>query len=513
MKPCGCAQGALLRQSSALSKAAQYQQSTAGSGSATLSQTYRLRRLSSTVGARCLPGLTATHAVAATTPSTIRSMPRQQLGACLSSSVRFLLGGLSHTERITNHVSFHTSPVLRSASRITVTVASATEGDDQDGGALPSPPPREQFTVTTPLYYVNARPHMGSAYPTIAADAVARYQRLQGRPVLFITGTDEHGEKIALAAAANGRSPQEHADLVAQEYRSLWQELDISYDRFIRTTAERHERVVKEFFQRVWAAGDIYRAEYEGLYCVACEEYKDPKELLNETVCPIHRSPCAERKEDNFFFRLTTYQAALEELLQSRPDFVQPSFRRNEVLGWVEEGLRDFSISRSTVDWGIPVPEDPAQTIYVWFDALLGYISAQLDEEVGPESASLDAALARGHWPASVHIIGKVGSVSRCLIGRYGTLCCLPSALDFFEAFQSFMQVSACESVSTFFRTLSRALEDPLTYRQSPALSDMQGDSSCSCPTWHGRCLIRTHLWLMTVEWCRTFKIERVSIS
>lgn len=261
----------------------------------------------------------------------------------------------------------------------------------------------ERFTVTTPLYYVNAAPHMGSAYPTIAADALARFQRLQGRDVNFITGTDEHGEKIALAAAAKGRAPKEHCDAVAAEYQLLWKELGIAYDKFIRTTDSHHETLVDEFYKRVEAKGDIYQAKYEGLYCVNCEEYKDEDELIEDLCCPIHRKPCEARNEDNYFFALSKYQQPLEELLSSNPNFVRPSFRMNEVQGWVKEGLRDFSISRAAVEWGIPVPTNPKQTIYVWFDALLGYISALLPEGKEP---ILTNATERG-WPASVHIIGK----------------------------------------------------------------------------------------------------------
>ncbi|KAJ7516890.1 hypothetical protein O6H91_21G003200 [Diphasiastrum complanatum] len=261
------------------------------------------------------------------------------------------------------------------------------------------------FVVTTPLYYVNAAPHMGSAYPTIAADALARFQRLQGRKVVFVTGTDEHGEKIAAAAAAQQRQPKDHCDIVAAEYQALWKEvhLGISYDRFVRTTEANHEKIVAEFYQRVYDKGDIYRAQYEGLYCINCEEYKDEKDLMEGNLCPIHRKPCLARKEDNYFFALTKYQKAIEELLTSNINFVQPSFRMNEVHGWVKDGLRDFSISRAAVEWGIPVPTDPEQTIYVWFDALLGYLSALLKTGM---DATVDNAAASG-WPASVHIIGK----------------------------------------------------------------------------------------------------------
>ncbi|GJP75234.1 hypothetical protein CLOP_g5692 [Closterium sp. NIES-67] len=261
----------------------------------------------------------------------------------------------------------------RSASRVARRAVAARcgatgggGGGEEQGGA------GERFVVTTPLYYVNAAPHMGSAYPTIAADALARFQRLQGRRVTFVTGTDEHGEKIALAAAKGGRTPQEHCDAVAEEYKQLWSKLDIAYDRFIRTTSPRHEAVVRQFYERVKARGDVYRAQYEGRYCVACEEYKDEKELVDGTTCPTHLTPCDHRSEDNLFFALSSHQEDLERLFQDRPGFVQPSFRKNEVLAWVADGARDFSISRAAVAWGIPVPDAPEQTIYVWFDALLG---------------------------------------------------------------------------------------------------------------------------------------------
>lgn len=260
-----------------------------------------------------------------------------------------------------------------------------------------------KFTITTPLYYVNAAPHMGSAYPTIATDAVARYQRLRGQDVTFITGTDEHGEKIALAAAKRGLEPKAHCDDVVASYKELWRELDISYDAFVRTTDAKHEVLVAEMLERAWARGDVYRAAYSGYYCVDCEEYKDEGDMDADKTCPVHRKACSLRQEENWFFALSKYQAALEALLAERPDFVQPESRRNEVLGWVKEGLRDFSISRAAVAWGIPVPRDPRQTVYVWFDALNGYLSGLLAEGQAPS----DAALAAAGWPASLHIIGK----------------------------------------------------------------------------------------------------------
>lgn len=244
---------------------------------------------------------------------------------------------------------------------------------------------------------------MGSAYTTIAADAIARFQRLMGKKVIFVTGTDEHGEKIATAAAAAGSSPNEHCDTISQAYRTLWKELDIAYDKFIRTTNPKHEAIVNEFYSKVLANGDIYRADYEGLYCVNCEEYKDKNELNEDNCCPIHLKPCIARKEDNYFFSLSKYQKKLEDLLEQNPGFVQPSTRLNEVQGWVKTGLKDFSISRAAVDWGIRVPGDHNQTIYVWFDALLGYVSALLENQ---EQPSLHDAVASG-WPASLHLIGK----------------------------------------------------------------------------------------------------------
>ncbi|KAJ0101337.1 hypothetical protein Patl1_05402 [Pistacia atlantica] len=264
----------------------------------------------------------------------------------------------------------------------------------------------DPFVLTAPLYYVNAPPHMGSAYTSIAADAIARFQEpfgLLGKKVAFSTGTDEHGEKIAAAAAAGLSSPNT-ATLYLKH---------IAYDKFIRTTDPKHEEIVKEFYSRVLANGDIYKVDYEGLYCINCEEYKDEKELLENHCCPIHLKPCVARKEDNYYFALSKYQKPLEETLTRNPDFVQPSFRLNEniiyapsilhVQSWIKSGLSDFSISRASVDWGVPVPNDDKQTIYVWFDALLGYISALSGNKDQP---NLQTAVSSG-WPASLLLIGK----------------------------------------------------------------------------------------------------------
>jgi methionyl-tRNA synthetase len=260
------------------------------------------------------------------------------------------------------------------------------------------------FALTTPLYYVNDVPHIGSAYPTMAADVVARFHRLLGYRVLLITGTDEHGQKIQRAAESKGLPPQEFCDQIVPSFVSLWQLLNIQYDRFSRTTAPRHEAIVKEFFGRVWEAGDIYQGQQQGWYCVSCEEFKEERELLEERRCPIHTNKEVEwRDEQNYFFRLSKYQTQLEEFYQSKPDFIQPESRRNEVLSFVKQGLQDFSISRVNLDWGFPVPVDPKHTLYVWFDALLGYVTALLEPDAEPTLAN---ALERW-WPINLHLIGK----------------------------------------------------------------------------------------------------------
>jgi len=262
-----------------------------------------------------------------------------------------------------------------------------------------------RFTITTPLYYVNDLPHVGSAYTTIAADVLARFNRLQEKSVLLITGTDEHGQKIQRTAESLNRTPQEHCDIVVDGFESLWKQLGIRYDRFIRTTDPRHEAIVKEFFQRVWDRGDIYLGQQKGWYCVSCEEFKEERELLEDHHCPIHPNRQVEwRDEQNYFFRLSNYQSQLEALYAEHPNFIQPEIRRNEVLSFVSQGLQDFSISRVNLDWGIPVPVDlEHHTLYVWFDALLGYVTALLAPD---EKPTLENALSKW-WPISLHLIGK----------------------------------------------------------------------------------------------------------
>jgi methionyl-tRNA synthetase len=261
-----------------------------------------------------------------------------------------------------------------------------------------------RFSIATPLYYVNDLPHIGSAYTTMAVDVLGRFERLRGKSVLTITGTDEHGQKIQRTAEAAGSTPQEHCDRVAAGFEELWHKLNIHYDRFIRTTDPRHEHVVNAFFQRVWDNGDIYLGRQQGWYCVSCEEFKEERDLLEGHRCPIHSNREAEwRDEENYFFRLSKYQSQLEALYRDRPDFIQPESRRNEVLSFVERGLQDFSVSRVNLDWGFPVPGDPSHTLYVWFDALLGYVTALLDPDDEP---TLENAIAKW-WPITLHAIGK----------------------------------------------------------------------------------------------------------
>ncbi|MBE9153498.1 methionine--tRNA ligase [Cyanobium sp. LEGE 06113] len=262
------------------------------------------------------------------------------------------------------------------------------------------------YTLTTPLYYVNDRAHLGSTYTTIACDAMARYQRLRGERVTFITGCDEHGQKIQRTAEAAGVSPQDHCDQVSAGYRDLWQRWQISHDRFIRTTDPRHRQLVEQFFARVEASGDVVEGRQQGWYCVACEEFKDDPHEAQDPECSIHRKPLEWRDELNLFFRLSRYQEAIESLIR-QPGFIEPASRRREVENFVAQGLRDFSISRLDLPWGIPVPGHPGHTFYVWFDALLGYLSALLEDPApGAAPPDLNQLLQQG-WPAQLHVIGK----------------------------------------------------------------------------------------------------------
>jgi methionyl-tRNA synthetase len=257
-----------------------------------------------------------------------------------------------------------------------------------------------KFYITTPIYYVNARPHIGHAYTTIACDTIARRQRLLGAETFFLTGTDEHGQKIERAAEAAGKTPQHYADEISAEFRQLWKRMGISNDDFIRTTEERHKKRVQALFRQLRDNGFIYKGTYTGQYCVSDELYVDGAQPGDP--CPTCGRITETVQEENYFFKLSSFQDKLLALY-ANPEFIRPEARRNEVISFVRSGLRDQSISRSTFSWGIPVPDDPKQVIYVWFDALANYITA-----IGYGSSHAGAQEAfKKFWPADVQMIGK----------------------------------------------------------------------------------------------------------
>ena len=255
-----------------------------------------------------------------------------------------------------------------------------------------------RFYVTTPIYYVNDAPHIGHAYTTVTADALSRWHRLLGEEVWFLTGTDEHGLKVAQAAEMNEVSPREWADRTVERFRDAWKLLNISNDDFIRTTEPRHYAAVEKLLQACYDAGDIELGIYEGLYCVACEAYYTETELVGGN-CPIHHRPVDSVTEENYFFKLSRFEQRLLDYYEANPGAIMPETRRNEVLGFIRQGLQDFSISRTSLSWGVPLPWDPAHVTYVWFDALTNYITA-----VGYAE---DDQRFNTWWPACRHLIGK----------------------------------------------------------------------------------------------------------
>src|SRR5271170_7806251 len=258
----------------------------------------------------------------------------------------------------------------------------------------------KKFYITTPIYYVNARPHIGHAYTTIACDTIARRQRLLGAETFFLTGTDEHGQKIERAAQAAGKTPQQYADEISAEFRRLWKRMGISNDDFIRTTEDRHKKRVQELFRRIRDNGYIHKGTYTGQYCVSDELYVDGAQPGDP--CPTCGRITETVQEENYFFKLSAFQDKLLELYKN-PEFIRPEARRNEVIAFVRSGLRDLSVSRSTFSWGIPVPDDPKHVIYVWLDALANYITA-----IGYGSTHAGAQEAfKKFWPADVQMIGK----------------------------------------------------------------------------------------------------------
>ncbi len=251
---------------------------------------------------------------------------------------------------------------------------------------------KNKFYITAAIDYPNAEPHIGHAYQKIIADVLARWNRLQGKDVFFLTGTDEHGKKIKEAAEKAGKTPKQFVDEMAEKFKSAWNSLNINYDRFIRTTDKDHESLVQEVIKKCEKNKDIYKSFYEGYYCTGCEAYYTEKDLIDEK-CPLHNRPLDKLKEESYFFKLSKYQKFLLEYYKNNPEFILPKERKNEIINRVKEGLKDLSISRSSFNWGIPFPSDNKHIVYVWMDALFNYISGAGKNEK--------------YWPADIHLLGK----------------------------------------------------------------------------------------------------------
>ena len=252
------------------------------------------------------------------------------------------------------------------------------------------------FYITTPIYYPSAKLHIGHAYCTTIADAIARYKRLDGYEVFFLTGSDEHGQKIQRTAQAQGKTPLEYVDPIVDGFKDLWTRFHISNDDFIRTSEPRHEKVVQEIFKRIQANGDIYKGEYTGLYCTPCESYWTELQLDENGCCPDCHRPVEKVSEEAYFFRLSKYADKLLKHIEDNPEFIVPTSRRNEMINFIKQGLEDLCISRTSFDWGIPVPDDPRHVIYVWFDAVINYITPLIHK---PDMQRF--------WPADIHLVGK----------------------------------------------------------------------------------------------------------
>ncbi|NVJ53358.1 MAG: methionine--tRNA ligase [Campylobacteraceae bacterium] len=255
--------------------------------------------------------------------------------------------------------------------------------------------------ITTPIYYVNDVAHIGHAYTTIIADMLARYSRLTGYNTYFLTGTDEHGQKIAQSAEQRGKTAKEYADEVSGKFRKLWDDFDISYDKFIRTTDEEHKRGVQKAFETMYEKGDIYKGEYEGFYCVSCETFFTEKQLIDEQFCPDCGKPTNIVKEESYFFRLSKYEDRLIKWYEENEDCILPRAKKNEIMNFVKGGLKDLSISRTSFDWGVKLPEslnEPMHVMYVWLDALMNYVTAL---GYGGDEENME------FWPAKVHLVGK----------------------------------------------------------------------------------------------------------
>ncbi|MCL2495972.1 MAG: methionine--tRNA ligase [Clostridiales bacterium] len=256
------------------------------------------------------------------------------------------------------------------------------------------------FYITTPIYYPSDNPHIGHAYTTVAADTMTRYKKMRGYDAYFLTGTDEHGQKIQRRAAEAGLDTLTFIDGIISRFKVLWQTLLIDYDDFIRTTEPRHKKVVQDIFTKIYDKGDIYKSEYHGWYCTPCETFFTERQLAEDQTCPDCGRPVERMKEESYFFRMGKYAGRWLKFIEDNPNFIRPESRRNEMVNFVKQGLEDLCVSRTTFDWGIPVPFDTRHVVYVWFDALINYVSALTDAPLGGD-------ISGRYWPATVHLVGK----------------------------------------------------------------------------------------------------------
>ncbi|MGB4266182.1 MAG: methionine--tRNA ligase, partial [Limnochordia bacterium] len=257
---------------------------------------------------------------------------------------------------------------------------------------------RQKFYITTPIYYPSDKLHIGHAYTTVVADSLARWHKFLGKEVRFLTGSDEHGQKIQRIAQEKGVSPQEYVDRIVASFKDLWKRLNIEYDDFVRTTEPRHERAVQEVFRRIYEKGDIYKSTYKGWYCTPCETFWLESKLVDGN-CPDCGRPVELVEEESYFFKMSKYADRLLKHIEEHPEFIQPESRRNEMVNFIKSGLEDLCVSRTTFDWGVPVPDAEGHVIYVWFDALTNYLTG-----VGfPDNQELFAKW----WPADVHLMAK----------------------------------------------------------------------------------------------------------
>lgn len=259
---------------------------------------------------------------------------------------------------------------------------------------------KKTFYITTPIYYPSGSPHIGHAYTTVAADTMTRYKKMRGYDARFLTGTDEHGQKIQRKAASEGKTPIEYIDPIVDVFKNLWKTLMIDYSDFIRTTEPRHIKGVQQIFQTIYEKGDIYKSEYEGWYCTPCETFFTERQLEEGGLCPDCHRPVEKMKEESYFFRMSKYADQWLKFVEENPDFIQPESRRNEMINFVKQGLEDLCVSRTSFDWGIPITIAPKHVIYVWFDALSNYITA-----LGYGSDNDE--LMQKYWPADIHLVGK----------------------------------------------------------------------------------------------------------